>query len=231
MTARDPKEKREKPEDTASYQADAMWEDEALLERGLGEPYEEIRAEQADEVAGLLRHSAHPPHLSSDAFARIGDALFGAAFAAPLERILPSSNLPRDRTTESSLQDANPVVQETNSPPQSLGYSKPIDSFIASWSRWVSGLWQASAWRPAWGLAALGCVFLGVVGMWQTNGPHPTRIEPIVRAQTQRGPWPQGVNPFGVTRDASERLGHVLRYYREQRQDQWIEDLGGSNVR
>jgi hypothetical protein len=95
----------------------------------------------------------------------------------------------------------------------------------------VSGLWQASAWRPAWGLAALGCVFLGVVSMWQTNGPHPTRIEPIVRAQTQRGPWPEGVNPFGVTRDASERLGHVLRYYREQRQDQWIEDLGGSNVR
>lgn len=227
MTARDPKDKRKKQEDAAWHSVGAMREDETLLERRLGESYGEAETEQANEMAGLLRHSAHPPRLSTDAFARIGDTLFGADFVVPLERIIESSKDATGLLTESS-------IQSTLSPVQDVGYSRHIERPIARapwWSRWLSGLWQASGWRPVWGFAAVGCVFLGVVSLWQTNGPHPTRIEPNNRAQTLRGPWPEGVNPFGVTRDASERLGHVLRYYREQRQDQWIEDLGGSNVR
>lgn len=228
MTASDPKEKQEKPTKTTLHAVDAMWEEEALWEIEKGEGYEEIgagiEAEKAGEMAGLLRHSALPATLSKEAFARIGDALFGSALAIPIERILESSVSSADRLR---VVEAAYVEKKADTENRAEWW----------WSRWVSWLQQASvwrpvsAWRPVWGLAALGCVMWAVAGVWNIEKPPSSRLTKVEISAAAQGPWPNGVDPFAVTRDASERLGHVLRYYREQRQDQWIEDLGASNVR
>ncbi|MCB9639900.1 MAG: hypothetical protein H6728_11085 [Myxococcales bacterium] len=222
MTARDPKNKQEQRasteqieeellrlfgEDEALY-APLTPEEEALLEALSGEPHEEPLSDAFDATTGLLRHSLVPPELSAVSFARIGSSIFGEDFQQELA-VNPQTSVLREPSVEQRV---------------------PEDSL---WSRFLAWLWPTAGWRPAWGVAALGGVFLVMVGagVFRVEPPTRTAAPQGLAYRAGQGPWKRGEDPFTVTRNASERLGHVLRFYREQRHDQWLDDLGSSYAR